>query len=1065
MKLFTLIILVLLVLQTQAIAKEPKNTVTVVPFVSLDGEDTAWLGKAISDLLAGKISSLEQFTVLDRQRLQTFLKEMELQEAGFTESDTAQKLARLAKINKAIIGNYTLSNNSITINALIIDAQTGEVQQRNKVQGELDSLQQLIAKLTQKIAKDYGIKISEEETKEINVIRTRSLSATEYFYKGLDLYDNGEYEKAFGQFLSSSKQDKKYYEATLWAARMLEYTGQIAQAAALYRSIETSQPEGADALFFAAKLLEKSDNDAAIAIYHKLAENKQYPHAFYACFELGNLYYEAEQYGKAFDSFECLIKKHPLLKGKNENETRFFNWSNLDELEPEAVIHIAKALRYLGANAEYLKRARKIRGIFVVDPDNPVIEEKYATTESLFPNKAVEKASWYEDFYAVIIPEGYQATSLDIQMTGKLFKPDHTHSYGMRILPFPIPHNHYNSWFGALYGQTPEFDTVKKSISFRGEYKQDFAIHLMRKHSDIQHWKVTLHLISDTKIVKTSFSVTPPDRDFSEVKHVATLDLNELMLSGVNKAWHQTQKEQRAELSMINNFNGEVHLAVVKGDLEAGQTDLWLSKDFLPLEKLPINSSSNEFYPKLLIGEDGKIRLFWNSNRRGEGWELWYSILGEKWSHPQRLPIEGAETLIHYDVIQDKQGRWVVAYADIKTHQMVFLVTDHDGNWQQTSALKTYTIRNPALTVTHSGRYLLALINDAGSVNIMQSNDLITWERKTSRSTRQISFSAYPMTFIPKDDDSATLLLSDQTFGLRYAQVYPDKKRIHYDLVKDAFMQSYAAAFYKGTYLIALKNGDTVDIKAYRHLASSHNQKKQKGFVYIETMYDNAGNRWDRYFPRGRFITPDTTAIAAANDDKVWWGIESGMIEKKGGKFGKFDVSMGFFYNNVTSIEFCGDKVYFSSEYKDEPIVSMVTAGNHFTQQSDVRVLKIPEVESSISDIYCRDGAPLFELTSGKAYSIDGKPQASVSRAPHTASHFPCSIAVDKQKKTSEGTFHICSTEEASHGLLYQQGSQVIAYNPPDRILTDILDFDIGDDGIIWISTEFNGAYRLERAQ
>ena len=60
------------------------------------------------------------------------------------------------------------------------------------------------------------------------------------------------------------------------------------------------------------------------------------------------------------------------------------------------------------------------------------------------------------------------------------------------------------------------------------------------------------------------------------------------------------------------------------------------------LEPLPVNSASDDFAPRLVRAEDGSLRLFWLSSRRGLGWEIWNARqpAGGRWSDARRVPLE-----------------------------------------------------------------------------------------------------------------------------------------------------------------------------------------------------------------------------------------------------------------------------------------------------------------------------------------------------------------------------------------------------------------------------------------
>mgnify|MGYP003346068827 CR=1 FL=1 len=100
------------------------------------------------------------------------------------------------------------------------------------------------------------------------------------------------------------------------------------------------------------------------------------------------------------------------------------------------------------------------KGSFVLDINNPVIEEDYGRSKSMISYKV---NGWREDYYAVIVPEGYEATAVDMEVTGRCPSCSENNDFGMQIHDFPLPRDNFSKWLGTLYGQTRETTTIKKA--------------------------------------------------------------------------------------------------------------------------------------------------------------------------------------------------------------------------------------------------------------------------------------------------------------------------------------------------------------------------------------------------------------------------------------------------------------------------------------------------------------------------------------------------------------------------------------------------------------------------
>lgn len=91
------------------------------------------LALAVSENLRTMISQLNRFTVVERTQLDTILDEQRLEQTGITEDSQARKIGALANVDLILLGSLSRMFDSHTINARVIEVQSGEVRMAIKV--------------------------------------------------------------------------------------------------------------------------------------------------------------------------------------------------------------------------------------------------------------------------------------------------------------------------------------------------------------------------------------------------------------------------------------------------------------------------------------------------------------------------------------------------------------------------------------------------------------------------------------------------------------------------------------------------------------------------------------------------------------------------------------------------------------------------------------------------------------------------------------------------------------------------------------------------------------------
>jgi len=102
-------------------------TVAVFPFQSEDALSRRKVDVAVGELLTQKLIRESKFKLLERNQLDTVLREQKLGLSGAIESDTAAKVGKLAGARLAAMGTVTRLGKNYQISAKLVDTDTAEV--------------------------------------------------------------------------------------------------------------------------------------------------------------------------------------------------------------------------------------------------------------------------------------------------------------------------------------------------------------------------------------------------------------------------------------------------------------------------------------------------------------------------------------------------------------------------------------------------------------------------------------------------------------------------------------------------------------------------------------------------------------------------------------------------------------------------------------------------------------------------------------------------------------------------------------------------------------------------
>jgi hypothetical protein len=144
--------------------------------------------------------------IVERDKLESILKEQKLNNSKEFDPSTASKVGKLLGAQIILTGGYFEMMGALRIDARFIDVETGKILKSDGVDGQTSSFFKIQKQLSWKIIRNMDAKISEEE---------RSVLERNEKSKALTINDLNEYSKSLDLYDSGKKEDAKKIAAIL----------------------------------------------------------------------------------------------------------------------------------------------------------------------------------------------------------------------------------------------------------------------------------------------------------------------------------------------------------------------------------------------------------------------------------------------------------------------------------------------------------------------------------------------------------------------------------------------------------------------------------------------------------------------------------------------------------------------------------------------------------------------------------------------------------------------------------------------------------------------------------
>jgi TolB-like protein len=181
--------------------------------------------KGIADTLITDLGRLGRLQVVERERLDTLLAELRLQQSGLVDPAAAAKLGKMLGAQALLMGSYTAIGGTIRIDARIVEVETGLVLKAEEVTGPTNDFFQLEETLVEKIAAGLDAPLTTGERASLVRSGGRSFPAFLEYSRGLDAMDRGRLGEAEEAFEAALRIDPDFEQAAAVRAELRRKKG------------------------------------------------------------------------------------------------------------------------------------------------------------------------------------------------------------------------------------------------------------------------------------------------------------------------------------------------------------------------------------------------------------------------------------------------------------------------------------------------------------------------------------------------------------------------------------------------------------------------------------------------------------------------------------------------------------------------------------------------------------------------------------------------------------------------------------------------------------------------
>ena len=182
----------------ESLADSAKKTVAVLYFDNNTGKaDYDPLGKGIAAMMISDLGAVEEIQLVERERMQDLVKEMETQHTRYFDSTTAVKVGRMTGAEYIVVGAFAALQPRMRIDTRVVRVATGEIVKTAQATGDEDKFFEIQQTLAKNLVDGLGLALSPEEQARLAAKqeenRIDAASTVLAFSQALSAYDRADF--------------------------------------------------------------------------------------------------------------------------------------------------------------------------------------------------------------------------------------------------------------------------------------------------------------------------------------------------------------------------------------------------------------------------------------------------------------------------------------------------------------------------------------------------------------------------------------------------------------------------------------------------------------------------------------------------------------------------------------------------------------------------------------------------------------------------------------------------------------------------------------------------------
>jgi tetratricopeptide (TPR) repeat protein len=190
------------------------NTVAVFPF-RYTGQDSSLrpLERGLAALVVSDLSHVRSMRLVERERLQALLDEMQLSATGRVDPATGARSGHLVGAGQVVQGSFQDLPGGVRLDAAMVRATDAQVAATGSGRDQLNMLFDIEKSVVFQLLAKMGVPLTPAESIAISERPTRDLQAFLLYSRGLEAQDRGDFRLASANFRAASQRDPSFQAA------------------------------------------------------------------------------------------------------------------------------------------------------------------------------------------------------------------------------------------------------------------------------------------------------------------------------------------------------------------------------------------------------------------------------------------------------------------------------------------------------------------------------------------------------------------------------------------------------------------------------------------------------------------------------------------------------------------------------------------------------------------------------------------------------------------------------------------------------------------------------------